>query len=338
MMAARRSRLLLGGIALSLLGLTGCSYRSEVRIVGSDGTAPVSLDPKGDFDDDLGGWSPDGSAIVVDRDGDIAVSSRNGNVRLLTKSGLDSSDGAPAWSPDGRRIVFTRAVSVEGNYQQDVYVMGADGSRPVALTPGPEDDGSPSWSPDSRRVAFVRDATPEDSVAEGALYVMGADGSGLRRLVSGVRTYEAPSWSPDGARLAFATIERRANSSVSGIAIARADGSGVTPVTGTSVAGVGGHHAPRWSPDGSRIAFSGHGAVQVVNTDGSGLVRLVDWAGEPSWSPDGTRIAFCCPGRKSHSGIFVMNSDGSGVTRLAKRGRRPVWSPDGSAIAFEVEG
>ncbi|MGA2587022.1 MAG: hypothetical protein ABSF88_08375 [Candidatus Aminicenantales bacterium] len=57
---------------------------------------------------------------------------------------------------------------------------------------------------------------------------------------------------------------------------------------------------PRWSPDGTRIAFSanpgGRFGIFVMNEDGSGIKAIVDSpsdATEPAWSPDGKYIAFC---------------------------------------------
>jgi len=168
---------------------------------------------------------------------------------------------------------------------------------------------------------------------------MSADGSGLRRLATGAETNGAPSWSPDGARVVFARFERHGGAFDSGIVVAKADGSGVWPVSATlGAARTDGDHDPRWSPDGTRIAFTRNGSVHVMNPDGSGPVLLARSAGTPSWSPDGARLAYCCAGRRNHGGIFVVSSDGSGVRRLTKGGHSPSWSPDGSSIAFESMG
>lgn len=89
----------------------------------------------------------------------------------------------------------------------------------------------------------------------------------------------------------------------------------------------------------SRMAFTqssaggqGHGALYLVNPDGSGKRRVVETAGHatPSWSPDGRRIVFQT---KSGPGLTVVNADGSGQQRLTI-GTHPAWSPDGQRIAF----
>lgn len=64
----------------------------------------------------------------------------------------------------------------------------------------------------------------------------------------------------------------------------------------------------------------------------------------PRWSPDGTRIAFqrttTKPGTWS-TDVWVVNWDGTGATNVtsspAYREQSPAWSPDGSRIAFYVE-
>jgi TolB protein len=60
----------------------------------------------------------------------------------------------------------------------------------------------------------------------------------------------------------------------------------------------------------------------------------------PSWSPDGTRMAFSgnLPGFEAQSSeIFVMNADGSGVVDVSNNPAfdfDPDWSADGSKLVF----
>jgi dipeptidyl aminopeptidase/acylaminoacyl peptidase len=74
-----------------------------------------------------------------------------------------------------------------------------------------------------------------------------------------------------------------------------------------------------------------------MNADGSDQRRLTHtdaFNGAPRWSPDGTQIAFESD-RDGNSEIYVMNSDGSNVRRLTDNDasdRRPAWRPV-SAVA-----
>lgn len=70
-----------------------------------------------------------------------------------------------------------------------------------------------------------------------------------------------------------------------------------------------------------KIAFTsdrdGNSEIYVMNSDGSGQVRLTNNPGVddfPSWSPDGNRIAFVSQDISGEFFIKVMNSDGSDQT------------------------
>jgi TolB protein len=67
-----------------------------------------------------------------------------------------------------------------------------------------------------------------------------------------------------------------------------------------------------------------------------------DWLDEePRWSPDGTLIAFSSTrGQKGNLDIFVMNADGSNVVRLTDHAapeQGPVWAADGKSLFFTAE-
>ena len=105
--------------------------------------------------------------------------------------------------------------------------------------------------------------------------------------------------------------------------------------------------APRFSPDGSRLAFSaalgGNTDILVADVSGAGVARLTTSPGldtAPSYSPDGSRIVFESD-RSGTPQLYVMNADGSDQRRISFGGFRygsPAWSPDGEWIAFTRTG
>jgi Tol biopolymer transport system component len=113
---------------------------------------------------------------------------------------------------------------------------------------------------------------------------------------------------------------------------------------------------PRWSPDGSRLAFARQvmspepgsswtsAAVYVVNADGSDLRRVTPegwYAFNASWSPDGSALAFVNAAmivNEDHTSvtgqltdIYTVRPDGADVRRLTDDGSSygPVWTADG---------
>ena len=98
--------------------------------------------------------------------------------------------------------------------------------------------------------------------------------------------------------------------------------------------------SPRWSPDGSRIAFidGPYGGNLAVLTLAEGTVSTLtsDYAESPRWSPDGTRIAFVSY-RTNFAELYIVGANGSAETRLTNDvgfTGEFAWSPGGAAIAF----
>jgi hypothetical protein len=223
-------------------------------------------------------------------------------------------------SPDGTMIAY-----VDGSYDQDIYVMNADGSGRTNLTKtstGFEDD--PTWSPDGNKIAYERN---------GAIWTMNADGSNQTLLTSGY----SPDWSPNpnDSRIAF-TREGASDQDIYAIS---ADGSYLRNLTNDSTHW---QDEPEWSPGGTMIAYEGNttglqsgscfgSGIYTMDLNGFGKTRITNTTGQdcngpirsdetPQWSPDGSKIAFeryedfmSGPGD-----IWTANTDGSGLNNITE--------------------
>jgi TolB protein len=103
--------------------------------------------------------------------------------------------------------------------------------------------------------------------------------------------------------------------------------------------------APRFSPDGSRVAFSvadsrsGNSDIYVMDLRNRASVRITSDPAidtSPSFSPDGGQVVFNSD-RSGSPQLYVMGADGSNPHRISfAQGKytAPVWSPTGEYIAF----
>jgi Tol biopolymer transport system component len=272
-------------------------------------------------------------------------------------------DALPIWSPDGTRIAF--ATSRAG---QALAVISAAGGGETRLVEGPTTYNA-AISPDWRWVAFTRFQAGNESLA-----IVGLDGSGERQLAaSGFGT--RPAWSPDSRTVAFraadgnlsvveidgSTMTRIAPGgawlawSPKGDDIAFGGGSGeepdlyLTDTTGTNLrllaGGPGAQLEPKWSPDGTRIAFLTQKDIGkpirfgVIRPDGTGLVTYpgpgVSNLDSFNWLPTSQGIVFS---HNSSQGLFLLDLEEGTTTRLTTFGATPSPSPDGRTVAFAAGG
>lgn len=109
-------------------------------------------------------WSPDGSRVAFESDGDIFVMNSDGSdvTRLAVEPATGENPNPhptygnyePGWSPDGTRIVFVS----DRDGDRDLYVMLATETedQAVRITDSPEEEYQPDWQP----IPSEGDATP----------------------------------------------------------------------------------------------------------------------------------------------------------------------------------
>jgi Tol biopolymer transport system component len=122
------------------------SLTHQLWLMDTDGGSPRQITHIPEGFDTLPDFSPDGKSVVFtsnrDREGyDIYLFNIAPKkiTRLTRDSGLDTH---AVFSPDGTKIVF---VSNRGGNQQ-IWVMGRDGSSIVQLTDGADESLNPVWA------------------------------------------------------------------------------------------------------------------------------------------------------------------------------------------------
>lgn len=261
---------------------------------------------------------------------------------------LSRAQNSPAQRPPSlkSRILFQSTQGSEG-WVNEIYTMDEDGKHQVRLTYNDVDDASPIWSPQGDRIAFLsfRNDLGYD------IYLMNPDGSGERPLRDaehgGPLLTNNIQWSPDGKKIMFAV-----GGKISVVEVIAADGSYSTaPVENLSANAPDYAYdsAPRWSPDGSMIAFTSKGCAEcfpdifVINADGTGRTQVTNTPNveyDPRWTPTG-RIAYGVFLDDMSTNTYVSNPDGTGeqpLTDVVPQALNPVWSPDGTRVIFGSAG
>ncbi len=279
-------------------------------------------------------WSlieqPTGKLIYMStRDGNFEIYSMETNGDSVKNLSCNkATDYSFSSTADGRTLFYSNR---EGN--DEIYLMSKDGKTATNLTNHPKADRIASLSPDEKKIVFSSNRDGKTS----ELYVMNIDGSNVTRLTINENFEDGPEWSPDGKKIIFSRDIKPVNDSTPHVTsngeifTMDSDGSNVTRLTNRP----GFDGGPKFSPDGSKIAFygkteDGNYEIFIMNADGSNIVNLTEDELEdysPSWSPDGKWIAYTKGNSKNYD-VWIINLETKIKTRLTtqpKRDESPVW-------------
>ena len=280
-------------------------------------------------------WLPDGSLLFA-KGSDIFRAEHDGrNARkLLTTAG---SPGSIRLSPDGSRIRFTVELNVVG--VSSLWEARADGSNPHLLLPpdwnNPPQECCGRWTADGEYFVFQSTRNGLSS-----LWVM-ADHSPFWRkvanapvqLTTGPLNFGFPIPSRDGKRLFVQGWQPRAEM----VRYDARSGAFLPFLADTSAAQVDFSRDGKWA---AYVTYS-DGTLWRSKPDGSEKLQLTYpplQVTVPHWSPDGTRIAFSGAKPGEPYRIYVIPAEGGSPEQLSSGESEldPTWSKDGNAIMFGV--
>jgi len=189
---------------------------------------------------------------------------------------------------------------------RNVYTAAPPTFTPVRVTRHLEDDGidltNLSISDEGTTVVFVRGHAPNRN---GWIANPTSNPDGATRTIWAARTTGGPAWkiaeggapvlSPDGRAVLYVKDNQIYRAAVTQAPSTRAIDRGEKPF----ITAWGQNGSPRWSPDGSKIAFvserGDHSLVGIYDVAKRTVVWVspsVDYDASPTWSPDGRRLAF----------------------------------------------
>jgi dipeptidyl aminopeptidase/acylaminoacyl peptidase len=247
----------------------------------------------------------------------------------------------PHISPDGKLVAYvvTKVDRAQNRRNSAIWMVAADGSRaPWQFTTSPQSATSPRWSPDGRSLAFL---SSRPAAAAGAqeqprpqVYALSLEGGEAQRvtnLKNGVSVFQ---WSPDGSRLVVVSRIGPSDSRPES-----KDGSDVRHYKDTKYK----FNDTGWFDDRRTHLW----VVDVKSGAARQITEGADWNdSDPRWSPDGTKIAFVSnrTGKEfednRNTDVWVISAEGGAPTKISdhdESDNSPRWSPDGKTIAFTGE-
>jgi len=288
-----------------IYSMAGSLWRQDV---GSTISEEMTAGPGYDYEPD---WSVDGRWVVFARYDHDAVELwlldlRDGRRRQLTSDRAVNLE--PRFSPDGKRLAFV-STSYKGHFHifvgrfENGELSDVQRLTPENVSPLPryyysqvDHEISPVWSRDGSEILFISNRGHIHGT--GGFWRMKAQpGAEAREIHYEETTWKArPDFSPDGKRMVYASY---LGQSWHQLWVMPAAGGDAFPISYGDYDNIN----PRWSPDGSKIAFisnrSGNTSLWIQTIPGGAqsqvltgerkylkpmgklLLRVADRSGEP---------------------------------------------------------
>jgi Tol biopolymer transport system component len=224
--------------------------------------------------------------FAIDADGrnERLVAPSTGRERKSNDIVYSTTNGPAAWSPDDTKLAYLYpqephivnedGYSIDESSATTIHIINADGTNDRLVTPVVPTVNSLAWGPSDTLTFSEADDCPD--CAGGQWYAaVQADGSNLREVRYPLPTGESNplkhlDWSPDGTKWVFVDNAGYFNYDEPGMVY-------------TSSAFMGNQHVivaapswnPRWSPDGTEIAYIGTDGIYILPAAGGTARRVL---------------------------------------------------------------
>jgi len=199
---------------------------------------------------------------------------------------------------------------------------------PISSAVGPIPDTNEifsSWSPDGQKIIFISYGPMSQGI-----FIVKPDGSDLQKISSDGWN---PSWSPDGTKIVLTQVFENNNSINQNVEISllAINTRNVTRLT----YGGAKKSVPKFSADGKKIVFESYdNYIYFMNSDGTNMRKIAEFARFPEWSPDGQKIVYRCYEPNS---IWVVNPDGTDKKNVFDDYKYTIssnfrWTPDSNYL------
>jgi eukaryotic-like serine/threonine-protein kinase len=293
-----------------------------------------TLRPVGDVLAHGATWAPDGQHIVYVKKSSLYACSADGtdSRELVTVPGIPF---APRFSPDGSRLRFT--IRDTNQRTSALWEVSADGKGLHPLLPDwnkPEQEFGGNWTPNGEYFLFesTRDHTQNIWARREGTSLFRKAGAEPTQLTIGPLLFSNPTPSVDGKKLFVIGQQRRFD--LIGLDSKSQQFSVYLPGVSAGEADI--EHNGEWITYVAHPELT----LWRSKLDGSSRTQLTYapmQAHMPRWSPDGTQIAFMAsrPGRPWK--IFVVPAEGGTPQEVSGGDRNqgdPTWTPKGDSIVF----
>jgi Tol biopolymer transport system component len=279
-------------------------------------------------------WSHDGKEIVYANGHSVYRMRADGSepVKIVSVAEGGGYPSWPRWAPDGRRLRFTVST---GHGRESLWEVAADGSNLHPVLPGwsdPPTECCGSWTPNGKYFVFTSGRGGAQNlwaIREAPSMFYKASKEPVQ-LTIGPTPNSLPLVSPDGKKVFVATAQTRGEM----VRYSSASHQFLPYLSGISAICVNFSPDGKWVayssyPDTTlwRSKIDGSEAVQLTFPPMTVL--------QPRWSPDGTRIAFMGSEPGKAFKVYVVPSSGGRVEEAMPGnhfGADPNWSPDGNEL------